>query len=79
MLSGTTPAYLRDAERRENALAMGEEQREAYEVLDYHQIIDHENAIDMLHSPNEACSGFIYGEGGALFFGLSCCSYLFHC
>lgn len=42
VLNGTTPAYLRETERREQALATGAEKRQAYESLDYHQIIDHE-------------------------------------
>ncbi|MCQ4315540.1 hypothetical protein EA797_02235 [Stutzerimonas zhaodongensis] len=42
MLSHTSPAGLRDVERYEHALETGEEQREAYELLDYHQVIDHE-------------------------------------
>ncbi|KIZ32720.1 hypothetical protein LO50_23160, partial [Stutzerimonas stutzeri] len=36
MLSHTSPAGLRDVERYEHALETGEEQREAYELLDYH-------------------------------------------
>ena len=42
MLSHTSPAGLRDVERYEQALATGEEKQEAYELLDYHQVIDHE-------------------------------------
>ncbi|MGV0053145.1 hypothetical protein [Stutzerimonas sp. 381-2] len=67
MLSHTTPAGLRDVERYEHALAAGEEQREAYELLDYHQIIDHERYRHASLSKRSLFWFYLWGGGRFVF------------
>ena len=68
VLNGTTPTYLREAERREQALATGAEKRQAYELLDYHQIIDHERYRHASLSKRSMFWFYLWG-GGVSFFG----------
>ena len=67
MLSHTSPAGLRDVERYEHALAAGEEQREAYELLDYHQIIDHERYRHASLSKRSLFWFYLWGGGRFVF------------
>ncbi|WP_417797310.1 hypothetical protein [Stutzerimonas nitrititolerans] len=69
MLSQPSPAGLRDVERHEHALATGAKKRQAYELLDYHQIIDHERYRHAPLSKRSLFWFYLWG-GGALFFRL---------
>ncbi|MGY4826853.1 hypothetical protein [Stutzerimonas chloritidismutans] len=69
MLSQPSPAGLRDVERHEHALAAGAKKRQAYELLDYHQIIDHERYRHAPLSKRSLFWFYLWG-GGALFFGV---------
>ncbi|MDH1731859.1 hypothetical protein N5F00_20380 [Pseudomonas chengduensis] len=67
MLSHTSPAGLRDVERYEHALETGEEQREAYELLDYHQVIDHERYRHASLSKRSLFWFYLWGGGRFVF------------
>ncbi|WP_312444072.1 hypothetical protein [Stutzerimonas kunmingensis] len=67
MLSHTSPAGLRDVERYEHALETGEEQREAYELLDYHQIINHERYRHASLSKRSLFWFYLWGGGRFVF------------
>jgi hypothetical protein len=70
VLNGTTPAYLRETERREQALATGAEKRQAYELLNYHQIIDHECYRHASLSKRSLFWFYLYGGGRFVFWAL---------
>ncbi len=67
MLSHTSPSGLRDVERYEHALATEEEKREAYELLDYHQIIDHERYRHASLSKRSLFWFYLWGGGRFVF------------
>ncbi|MFI8692146.1 hypothetical protein ACIGHJ_17790 [Stutzerimonas kunmingensis] len=67
MLSHTSPAGLRNVERYEHALATGAKKRQAYELLDYHQIIDHERYRHASLSKHSLFWFYLWGGGCFVF------------
>ncbi|MCQ4263172.1 hypothetical protein [Stutzerimonas stutzeri] len=67
MLSQPSPAGLRDVERYESALETGAKKRQAYEMLDYHQIIDHERYRHASLSKRSLFWFYLWGGGRFVF------------
>lgn len=67
MLSQPSPAGLRDVERYEYALATGTKKRQAYELLDYHQVIDHERYRHASLSKRSLFWFYLWGGGRFVF------------
>jgi len=67
MLSQPSPAGLRDVERYEHTLATGAKKRQAYELLDYHQVIDHERYRHASLSKRSLFWFYLWGGGRFVF------------
>lgn len=67
MLSQPSPAGLRDVERYEHALDTGAKKRQAYELLDYHQVIDHERYRHASLSKRSLFWFYLWGGGRFVF------------
>ncbi|UNG18245.1 hypothetical protein [Stutzerimonas zhaodongensis] len=70
MLSHTSPSSLRDVASYEQALATGAEKRQAYELLDYHQIIDHERYRHASLAKRSLFWFYLWGGGRFVFWAL---------
>ncbi|MEX6504712.1 hypothetical protein [Pseudomonas zhanjiangensis] len=75
MFQGSTPTDLRAIEAYDEELASGKRKPQAYEQLDYHQVINHERYRHASLAKRSLFWFYLWG-GGVLYFGRRCSCFL---